>query len=238
MWRSASAVVMVFACCGFAAAADLPLPKDFRKPGPDTVAPPKPSPPRAKPAKPEPPAPESIQPEPAKPGVDRPAPANPNPADTPPPARRHIPLTPMHPGPVMPAPPPVPPTPEPPAPKPPAAKPPATEPPAVAPQTAPQPVPPQPLQSPAPDKPADDKSQLNDLQAPPLPPPSPRAGDGWWQAVVQKAPQCRSFSDGCRTCDPQFTCSNMPIACQPKEFVCTDPKDAGSKSSAPKAPAQ
>lgn len=233
MWRSASAVVMVFACCGFAAAADLPLPKDFRKPGPDTVAPPKPSPPRAKPAKPEPPAPESIQPEPAKPGVDRPAPANPNPADTPPPARRHIPLTPMHPGPVMPAPPPVPPTPEPPA-----AKPPAAKPPAVAPQTAPQPVPPQPLQSPAPDKPADDKSQLNDLQAPPLPPPSPRAGDSWWQAVVQKAPQCRSFSDGCRTCDPQFTCSSMPIACQPKEFVCTDPKDAGSKSSAPKAPAQ
>ncbi len=85
---------------------------------------------------------------------------------------------------------------------------------------------PQRLQSPsAPDDkathaPSDDK-RLNDLQPPALPAPS--EGESWWQKVVRSAPNCRTFTDGCRTCDAKFVCSSMPIACQPKEFVCTDP---------------
>jgi hypothetical protein len=68
--------------------------------------------------------------------------------------------------------------------------------------------------------PGDDK-RLNDLQPPAL--PAPTEGESWWQKVVRSAPNCRAFSDGCRTCDAKFTCSSLPIACQPKEFVCTDP---------------
>lgn len=91
---------------------------------------------------------------------------------------------------------------------------------------------PQRLQSPAPSgpdekaavPPSDDK-RLNDLQMPETPPAT--EGESWWQTVVRSAPNCRTFSDGCRTCDAKFVCSSMPIACQPKEFVCTDPKDPG-----------
>ncbi len=58
------------------------------------------------------------------------------------------------------------------------------------------------------------------------PPPGDTAiKDGsWWQSVVRAAPNCKSFSDGCRTCSPNFDCSGLPIACQPKEFRCIDPK--------------
>ena len=48
--------------------------------------------------------------------------------------------------------------------------------------------------------------------------------DGWWQKLVRDAPQCKSFSDGCRTCSPSYVCSNIGIACQPKEWACNDAK--------------
>jgi len=73
----------------------------------------------------------------------------------------------------------------------------------------------------------DGDKQLNDLQPPAL--PAPGEGESWWQKVVRSAPHCRTFSDGCRTCDTKFACSSMPIACQPKEFVCTDPASPPSK---------
>jgi len=97
---------------------------------------------------------------------------------------------------------------------------------APVPQPAPvqRPSAPQRLQSPPaePGKPGpDDDTRLNDLQPPAL--PAPGADESWWQKVVRSAPNCRTFSDGCRTCDVQFRCSSLPIACQPKEFVCTDP---------------
>ena len=39
--------------------------------------------------------------------------------------------------------------------------------------------------------------------------------------VVREAPNCKSFSDGCRTCS-LTACSNIGIACQPKEWSCND----------------
>lgn len=53
---------------------------------------------------------------------------------------------------------------------------------------------------------------------------APAAGESWWQKIVREAPNCKSFSDGCRTCNPSYACSGLPIACQPKEFTCVDPK--------------
>lgn len=48
--------------------------------------------------------------------------------------------------------------------------------------------------------------------------------ESWWQAILRAAPACKSFSDGCRQCDVDFHCSGLPIACQPREFTCADPK--------------
>lgn len=53
--------------------------------------------------------------------------------------------------------------------------------------------------------------------------PAPQ-GESWWQALLREAPQCRTFSDGCRRCSRDFSCSGLPIACQPKEWTCADPK--------------
>ncbi len=50
-----------------------------------------------------------------------------------------------------------------------------------------------------------------------------RWNESWWQGVVNKAPGCRVFSDGCRRCDPSHACSGLPIACQPKDFQCVEP---------------
>jgi hypothetical protein len=58
--------------------------------------------------------------------------------------------------------------------------------------------------------------------------PPPRetspAGEGWWPDVVRRFPGCTALSDGCRICTKDaggFTCSNTPIACQPKEWTCS-----------------
>jgi hypothetical protein len=47
------------------------------------------------------------------------------------------------------------------------------------------------------------------------------AAESWWQKVLRTAPNCKFFSDGCRTCS-QTVCSNIGIACQPKEWSCND----------------
>jgi hypothetical protein len=69
-----------------------------------------------------------------------------------------------------------------------------------------------------------------------LPPQAdaPSGNDSWWQKIVREAPNCKSFSDGCRTCSPSYACSGLPIACQPKEFTCADPKASDNKPSADK----
>lgn len=72
--------------------------------------------------------------------------------------------------------------------------------------------------SPAPaEKPSDD-ARL-DLQKPEG--ETPKAAESWWQKVLRGAPNCKSFTDGCRTCS-QTVCSNIGIACQPKEWSCND----------------
>jgi hypothetical protein len=53
---------------------------------------------------------------------------------------------------------------------------------------------------------------------------APSKEESWWQKVVREAPNCKTFSDGCRTCNSNYACSGLPIACQPKEFTCVDPK--------------
>ena len=66
--------------------------------------------------------------------------------------------------------------------------------------------------------------RLDELTVPgPEHAPSP-ADDSWWQKLRREQPECSSFSDGCRTCSADFKCSNLPIACQPKEWTCIDPK--------------
>lgn len=67
------------------------------------------------------------------------------------------------------------------------------------------------------DKPADDTKL--DLQKPEG--ETPPAAESWWQKIVREAPNCKSFSDGCRTCS-LTVCSNIGIACQPKEWSCND----------------
>jgi hypothetical protein len=49
----------------------------------------------------------------------------------------------------------------------------------------------------------------------------PKADDSWWQKVLRAAPNCKSFTDGCRVCS-HTVCSNIGIACQPKEWTCND----------------
>jgi hypothetical protein len=48
-------------------------------------------------------------------------------------------------------------------------------------------------------------------------------GESWWREMVRRTPECRIFSDGCRVCTREgegFACSNIAIACQPKEWGC------------------
>lgn len=56
---------------------------------------------------------------------------------------------------------------------------------------------------------------------------APTAADSWWQKLLRAAPNCKSFTDGCRTCS-LTVCSNIGIACQPRDWSCNDP-DANSK---------
>ncbi len=107
-----------------------------------------------------------------------------------------------------------------------------------------QPKPQNPQERAAPASPVAPPVQLQTTQPPAAPPKEeqpatgqkpadilhpPQAGaapkdDSWWQKVVRDAPNCKTFSDGCRTCNPGYVCSGLPIACQPKEFTCIDPK--------------
>jgi hypothetical protein len=81
--------------------------------------------------------------------------------------------------------------------------------------------PPQSTDSAAPaEKPSDD-NRLDNLQKPEG--ETPKADESWWQKVLRAAPNCKSFTDGCRTCS-QTVCSNIGIACQPKEWACNDAK--------------
>jgi hypothetical protein len=83
---------------------------------------------------------------------------------------------------------------------------------------APVPQSPSAAESPAPaDKPTDDNRL--DLQKPEG--ETPQSADSWWQKVLRAAPNCKSFTDGCRTCS-QTVCSNIGIACQPKDWSCND----------------
>jgi hypothetical protein len=50
---------------------------------------------------------------------------------------------------------------------------------------------------------------------------TPPAAESWWQKVLRGAPNCKSFTDGCRTCS-HTVCSNIGIACQPKDWSCND----------------
>ena len=220
--RTASALMIVLACCGIAAAADLELlPKGPSKKRPAErpaqtapVAPTTPvlpgaapQTPRQKPAQ-QPVAPASKPEAPARQAPSQQAPSKEAPSQQAPaqqpsaPQRLQSPERPGDQGKSAPGPVPNP----------------ASKPsPATSPATSPVPSPaPKPGAAPSPD----DK-RLNDLQPPAMPAPTDR--ESWWQKVVRHAPNCRTFSDGCRTCDATFTCSSLPIACQPKEFVCIDP---------------
>ena len=53
---------------------------------------------------------------------------------------------------------------------------------------------------------------------------TPKADESWWQKLVRETPNCKSFTDGCRTCSALHVCSNIGIACQPKEWACNDAK--------------
>jgi hypothetical protein len=75
--------------------------------------------------------------------------------------------------------------------------------------------------------PKEDQPAVEQKPADTLHPPqagAPPKDDGWWQKIVREAPNCKTFSDGCRRCDVNYQCSGLPIACQPKEFTCVDPK--------------
>jgi hypothetical protein len=78
------------------------------------------------------------------------------------------------------------------------------------------------------DTPSDD-SKL-DLQKPEE--ENPKAPESWWQKVLREAPNCKSFTDGCRTCS-QTVCSNIGIACQPKDWSCNDDNPNAKPEAAP-----
>jgi hypothetical protein len=60
----------------------------------------------------------------------------------------------------------------------------------------------------------------------------PPAEESWWQKVLRAAPNCKSFTDGCRTCS-QTVCSNIGIACQPKDWSCNDDNPNAKSEAAP-----
>ena len=95
-------------------------------------------------------------------------------------------------------------------------------------RAAPPVAPPVQLQTtPAEPQPSDKPAAAEPAAADTLHPPqadAPTKEESWWQKIVRAAPNCKSFSDGCRTCSPSYACSGLPIACQPKEFICVDPK--------------
>lgn len=87
-----------------------------------------------------------------------------------------------------------------------------------------------PSPAPAPPQPEAAQPSAPPAEVLPLPLPLPQQtesapqGESWWQALLRDAPQCRTFSDGCRRCSRDFSCSGLPIACQPKEWTCADPE--------------
>jgi hypothetical protein len=95
--------------------------------------------------------------------------------------------------------------------------------PAQAPQAA---EPPAPAQQPA------DDQRMDGLQKPDG--EKPKADESWWQKILRESPNCKSFTDGCRTCS-QTVCSNIGIACQPKEWVCNDPAPDAKPDAKPEA---
>jgi hypothetical protein len=80
------------------------------------------------------------------------------------------------------------------------------------------------------DKGADDAKL--DLQKPED--EAPPAAESWWQKVLREAPNCKFFSDGCRTCS-QTVCSNIGIACQPREWSCNDANSDSKPEAKPDA---
>jgi hypothetical protein len=60
----------------------------------------------------------------------------------------------------------------------------------------------------------------------------PKPAESWWQKVVREAPNCKWFTDGCRTCS-HTACSNIGIACQPKEWTCNDPQSNAKPEAGP-----
>jgi len=72
-------------------------------------------------------------------------------------------------------------------------------------------------------KPSDD-TRLDGLQKPES--TEPKAEQSWWQRILRETPACKSFTDGCRTCSDSYVCSNIGIACQPKDWSCNDPAKA------------
>ncbi len=63
---------------------------------------------------------------------------------------------------------------------------------------------------------------------------TPPAAESWWQKIVREAPNCKSFSDGCRTCS-LTVCSNIGIACQPKQWACNDVSNESKTEAKPDA---
>ena len=90
-------------------------------------------------------------------------------------------------------------------------------------QTPPAGTAPQATESAAPAEKSSDDDRLDNLQKPEG--ETPKAEESWWQKVLRAAPNCKSFTDGCRTCS-HTVCSNIGIACQPKEWACNDPDNA------------
>jgi hypothetical protein len=86
-------------------------------------------------------------------------------------------------------------------------------------------------ESPAPSATPSDDARL-DLQKPEE--DTPKAAESWWQKVLRDAPNCKSFTDGCRTCSPTV-CSNIGIACQPKDWSCNDANTGASPGTEPEA---
>jgi hypothetical protein len=89
---------------------------------------------------------------------------------------------------------------------------------------------PQTAEPPAPTVRPGDDQRLDDLQKPDG--EKPKAGESWWQKILREAPDCQSFTDGCRICS-RTVCSNIGIACQPKEWVCNDAKPDANPDAKP-----
>lgn len=76
--------------------------------------------------------------------------------------------------------------------------------------------------SPAPAAKPSEDTRLDGLKKPED--TGPKAAESWWQRLVRETPNCRSYTDGCRICSAAYICSNIGIACQPKEWACNDAK--------------